>query len=261
MPVLRYQDGMAQIRAGRFLGMSPLPAPQAGVPRCICEVSRGEVPPMMPNIDQALYAKFKKEGYRIKQYREQPVRSISEIVRLASLDVCRTTRGIEAAQSDSFKKTVELSIKHLLSNPPMNQPEFDLLHHRCCQQSLAFSSPHGAQIHYGQAQKLLNMSLKYLYNEYATYKGEVNQLGFPANNEEHLFHLPIDSQIRNYLVGKCQFTDPTSLPWSQWTYDQYMSFQNQLRKRISNQYRPLEIDYMLWNTKGASVSNAISCNR
>ena len=65
---------------------------------------------MMPNIDEALYTKFKKEGYRIKQYREQPVRSISEIVRLAYLDVCRTTRGIEAAQSDSFKKTVELSI-------------------------------------------------------------------------------------------------------------------------------------------------------
>ena len=216
---------------------------------------------MMPNIDQALYARFKKEGYRIKKYAELPVPSIPEIVQLAYLDVNRTIRGIDAEQSRSFKQTVVLFIEHLLASPPMNQPEFDQLHHRCCQQCLASSSPSGVRIHYGQAQKLLNMTLKYLYNEYAAYKGQLNQFGFPDNNIEHFFHLPIDSQIRNYLVDKCQFTDPTFSPWSQWTYDHYMSFQNQLRKRISNQHRPLEIDYMLWNTKGASVGNAISFNR
>ena len=214
---------------------------------------------MMPNIDQALYARFKKEGYRIKKYAELAVTSVPEVVQLAYLDVNRTIRGINSEQSRFFKQAVVSFIEDLLARPPMNQAEFDQLHHRCCQQCLTYSSPSGARIHYGQAQKLLNMSLKYLYNEYATYKGKLNQFRFPDNNVEHLFHLPIDSQIRNCLVDNYHFSDPTSLPWSQWTYDHYMSFQNQLRKRISTQHRPLEIDYMLWNTKGASVGGTFNC--
>ncbi len=101
------------------------------------------------------------------------------------------------------------------------------------------------------------MSLKYLYNEYAAYKGKLNPFKFPDNNIEHFFHLPIDNQILNYLVKNCGFTRPTLLPWSQWGYEHYINFQSQLRDRISDLYRPLEIDYMLWNTKGASVGNAI----
>lgn len=213
---------------------------------------------MLPNIDQALYARFKKDGYRIKKYAELPVTTIPEVVQLAYLDVNRTIRGIDSEQSHSFKQAVVSFIQSLLAGPPMNQTEFDQLHHKCCLQCLACSSPSGARIHYGQAQKLLNMSLKYLYNEYAAYKGKQNHFGFPDNNIENFFHLPIDSQIRNHLVGSFHFKDPTCLPWSQWSYDHYISFQHQLRKRIGGQYRPLEIDYMLWNKKGPSVENAIA---
>jgi len=77
---------------------------------------------------------------------------------------------------------------------------------------------------------------------------------------EHFFHLPIDSQIRTYLVAKCHFVDPGNmkkLPWSKWAYKHYISFQFQLRERINNDYKPLEIDYLLLNTKGASVGAAI----
>jgi len=213
---------------------------------------------MLRNIDQALYARFKKEGYRMKKCAEHPVTTIPQVVQLAYLDVNRTIRGIESEQSASLKQAVVSFIERLLAAPPNDQAAFDQLHHRCCQQCLAYSSPSGARIHYGQAQKILNMSLKYLYNEYAAYKGKMNKFGFPDNNIEQFFHLPIDSQIREFLVGNCCFIDPTRLPWSQWTYDHYISFQHQLRKRISVQYSPLEIDYMLWNTKGASVGNAIA---
>lgn len=213
---------------------------------------------MMPNLDQSLYSRFKREGYRIKKLSESPVSVVSDLVQLAYLDVNRTIRGVNPDQSCSFKQIVVSFIERLLASPPPTQAEFDQRHHECCQKCLALSSSDGARIHYGQAQKLLNMSLKYLYNEFAAYKGSQNQFGFPDSNVEHLFHLPIDSQIRNYLVGTCAFADPTSLPWSQWTHDHYISFQHQLRKRLNAQYRPLEIDYMLWNTNGASVGNALS---
>lgn len=213
---------------------------------------------MLQNIDQDLYARFKQEGYRIKKYANLPVTNIPEVVQLAYLDVNRTIRGIEPEQSLSLKQAVVAFIELLLSASSLNQVEFDNLHHLFCQQCLAVSSSGGARIHYGQAQKLLNMSLKYLYNEYAAYKGTLNQLRFPDNNIEHLFHLPIDSQIRDALIYNFRFIAPTRLPWSQWTYEHYISFQYQLRKRMNPQYRSLEIDYMLSNTTGSSVGNAFS---
>lgn len=213
---------------------------------------------MLPNIDKALYARFKKEGYRIKKYKEYPVLTIPEVVQLAYLDVCRTIGGINEEQSFSFKQTVVSFIVNLLKSPPMNLAEFDQLHHKCCQECLTYSLPNGANIHYGQAQKLLNMSLKYLYNEYAAYKEKRNQFNFPDNNVEHFFHLPIDNQIIDSLVGNSNFSKSTSLAWSKWTYNHYIQFQHQLRKRISAQYCPLEIDYMLWNTNGPSIEYAIA---
>jgi len=122
---------------------------------------------MLPNINQALYIRFKNEGYRKKEYAWAPVRSIDEIVQLAYLDVNSTIKGIEPEQSWWFKQSVILFIGDLLSISPENQQHFDLLHHQCCQQCLEASTLGKARIHYGQAQKILNMSLKYLYNEFA----------------------------------------------------------------------------------------------
>ncbi len=77
---------------------------------------------MLPNIDHALYAKFKKYrpegGYRIKKYEDKPVTKITEIVQLGYLDVNRTLRGIEPEQSQSFKQTVVSFIEDLLARPP-----------------------------------------------------------------------------------------------------------------------------------------------
>lgn len=212
---------------------------------------------MLPHIDQALYIRFKNEGYRKKKYAQIPVRSIDEIVQLGYLDVNRTIRGIEPAQRWNFKDAVISFINDFLTTPPENQQSFDLLHHQCCQKCLDASVLGTACIHYGQAQKLLNMSLKYLYNEFAAYYGQFNYLQFPDNNVEHFFHLPIDSQIRSYLLKEYHFCDPTSLPWSQWNHTHYNSFQVQLRNRIRNGYKPLEVDYILWNTRGASLGEAM----
>jgi hypothetical protein len=212
---------------------------------------------MLPNIDQALYLRFKREGYRKKEYRRAPVPSVEEVVQLGYLDVNRTLGGIEPAQSWWLKQAVVTFIKDLVSSPPENQHSFDLLHEQCCNKCVKAEALGKARIYHGQAQKLLNMSLKYLYNEFAAYCGEVNYFTFPDNNVEHFFHLPIDSQVRNRLVEICHFVNPTSLPWSKWEYSHYMSFQDEVRKRINSEFRPLEIDYILWNTNGASLRDAM----
>jgi hypothetical protein len=213
---------------------------------------------MLPNIALDSYPRFKREGYRLSRFRERPVLVISEIVQLAYLDVNRTLKGIKDEQSVPLKQAAVSFIENLLNNPPVSQQKFDDLHDNCCRYCISLSSTNGANINYGQAQKLINMSLKYLYNEYATYKDNQNQFNFPNNNLEHFFHLPIDSQIRDSLVNNYQFSNPTFLPWSKWTQENYFSFQLQLRKRIKNNYQPLEIDYMLWNRNDTLLFNALS---
>jgi hypothetical protein len=211
----------------------------------------------LPNIDHALYKKFKREGYRKKQYADAPVHAIEEIVNLGYLDVNRTITGIGVQQARSFKQPVVSFIRDFLAKPPETQDSFDSLHHECSQWCLEASSEGEAHIHYGQAQKLLNMSLKYLYNEFAAYYPHQNRFRFPDNDVEHFFHLPIDGQIRNRLVGYHHFVDPTSLPWSKWTYHHYIGFQSQLRERINENYKPLEIDYLLWNKNEACIGDAL----
>lgn len=212
---------------------------------------------MLPHIDHDLYVRFKNEGYRKKIYAWNPVQSIDEIVQLGYLDVNRTIRGIQQAQSLHFKQTVISFINNLLVAPPENQQGFDISHHQCCQQCLEANNLGVANIHYGQAQKILNMSLKYLYNEFAAYYGQFNYLRFPDNNVEYFFHLPIDNQIRDRLVKQYNFFDPTILPWSQWNSGHYESFQNQLRNHIRIDYKPLEIDYLIWNTNEYLLDDAI----
>lgn len=208
---------------------------------------------MLPNIDSALYAKFKAEGYRIKKHSRFPIQHITEIVQLAYVDVNRTIRGIDLNQSYCFKQGAVSLIERILTLPSMDQAQFDALHHEFCKQCIACSSPTVA-IHYGQAQKLINMSLKYLYNEFANYQGSQNHFGFPSNSVECLFHLPIDSQIRDCLVRSRHFTDPTRLAWSRWTYDDYIGFQRELRQRLKSRYKPLEVDYILWNASRTAAA-------
>lgn len=208
---------------------------------------------MLPNIDRSLYARFITDGYRIRY--AGPIQTLDEIVHLGYLDVCRRLAGITSQQSHSFKQPAVSFIRDVVARAPKTQEEFDSSHHQCCEQCLAASSDQ-VSIHYGQAQKLLNMSLKYLYNEFAAYYGTVNQFGFPEDNVERFFHLPIDNQILDYLTGHHEFSRPAKV-WTMWNYDEYLGFQRQCRNRISTRYQPLEIDYLVWNTPGASLGNAI----
>jgi|SRR5581483_7376640 len=212
---------------------------------------------MLPNIDQVVYGKFK-SVCRKAIFRKTPVENVQDIVQLGYLDVCRTMRGIrdDPKQSNSFKENALNLITELLNKPVSNQTEFDLLHNQCCEQCIACTG--NVKIQYGQAQKLLNMSMKYLYNEYAFYKGRSNSLKFPSTNIEYYFHLPVDGQILNHLLRSCRFNKPGEMAWSKWTYAHYISFQNELRNRLINNHKPLEIDYLLWNERNQSIATAIS---
>lgn len=215
----------------------------------------------MPNIDRSLNTGFKsdpqKSGYRILSLRGAAVTDLSDVVNLAHQDVCRTLIGIgsDSQQSAALRHVAVDSIRELLAAPSSSQSDFDEWHDRCCKQCLEITGV--ATVHYGQAQKLVNMALKYLYNEFAHYREVCNHLGYPNVNLEWFFHLPIDSQIRDHLAANYGFVVPRRVAWSKWGRDHYLAFQTELRDRLNPTYKPLEIDYLLWNAPNASISHLI----
>lgn len=202
---------------------------------------------MLTNIAPLTYIKFKNEGYRIVKYKNSPVLELDDIARLAYLDVNRTITNISEEQSSKFKAIAVNFINELIQNNPQNQSEFDALHNRFCKECVSLSTSSAAKIHYGQAQKLLNMALKYLYNEYAAYKDTVNRFRFPDNNIEQYFHLPIDNQLLDALTKKFNFSKPSTTAWSKWHENTYLQFQQQIRRRLKPGHSPLQTDYILWN--------------
>jgi hypothetical protein len=58
-------------------------------------------------------------------------------------------------------------------------------------------------------------------------------------------------------VKNCGLSRPAHLPWSKWAYEHYIAFQTELRNRLTRDYKPLEIDYMIWNEERDSIGDAI----
>lgn len=218
---------------------------------------------MLPNISQSDYLAFKNKSYRKTIFKTSPVNNIDDIVQLGYLDVHRTMARIDNVQSQNIKLIVITFINYLQSKPTSSQSEFDERHHQCCTKCVGY--PGTATIHYGQAQKIINMSLKYWYNEFAIYYklNRSNCLNF-TNNMEFYFHLPIDNNIIDALTKCLNLIVTTSLPWSQWTHNHYITYQLNLRGKLPNGYKALEMDYLLWQPptkkpKSKKASNRGAC--
>ena len=93
----------------------------------------------------------------------------------------------------------------------------------------------------GQAQKWLNMSMKYLYCFSYKYKLNIPESKFSC------CHIPIDS----YVMGNAEkwYGIPRlPVPWSKLNdYDTYMTYQTAIKElSISENTTPLELDFILW---------------
>ena len=89
-------------------------------------------------------------------------------VHLGYLDMCRTCHGIGAKVSDAQRKasfkTLGEEINGLLSDSSIDSQEaFDAKHKVLCKKYMDLLKKYGYAIKYGQAQKVVNMALKYLF--------------------------------------------------------------------------------------------------
>jgi len=119
------------------------------------------------------------------------------------------------------------------------QEEFDQWHKEKCDELKSDFKKHiNYYIYYGQTQKWINMSLKYIF---AIYYGTPN--GYEKNYK--FFHIPIDNIIQEKFEPKG--IERITGPWSKLdNYKKYLKYQIRVRETFPNQI-PMDIEFKIFN--------------
>ena len=168
--------------------------------------------------------------------------------KLASIDRAyrdfnRTMHGIRNLQTDNTYNILSTfmldSINEALSQE-FNQITFDKWHRLKCNDIIAkFNEVINYSISYGQAQKWINMTIKYLLAIGPDYIDGITR-------NYHLFHIPLDNIIQDKLVN---YGIPRlEARWSRINnYDDYLNYQMLVRTKFPGRV-PLIVEFQLCNT-------------
>lgn len=175
--------------------------------------------------------------------------AVKQVIRCAYRDMCRTIRyretladDIRQLYADGTRKIHQGLCEMMSSN---SQNEFDQAHRHSCESLIDIFDFYGVKLYYGQAQKWLNMTFKYLHilklDEY-----DLEQ-SFPY------LHVPLDSIVlkkanRQFKLGLKNIT------WSRYDYQTYIMIQNRIREALNGQ-NPLIWEFELWNAKNYDESS------
>lgn len=160
----------------------------------------------------------------------------------AYLDMNRTIRFCGLA--DEKRKEIRLvvnelirvSVQKLQLKSKIDQKLFDDWHMKLCDAIIEKYENYGITFTYGQAQKWINMTLKYLYV-------------LESAQVENLFkycHIPLDNYVFD-ISEKLFGIERPKIPWSRWCdyHNQYMAYQMRLRSSIKNE-EPLRWEFRAW---------------
>lgn len=180
------------------------------------------------------------KNYLLRVYfgplRHDPVR---KAVNRAYRDFNRTLRGFSSLTDGESIRTeaheyLENALAELISKAaPMSQSEFDSWHERTCVQ---LSSLYGDfKFHVGQAQKWINMAIKYIFVIDRTL----------IDPQWACCHVPID-QILLQQLRQAGHTPPRfGKPWSRIScYSSYLAFQKWFRAEFDG--IPMDVEFGLW---------------
>ncbi|WP_339841934.1 hypothetical protein [uncultured Maribacter sp.] len=160
-------------------------------------------------------------------------------------DLNRTIHGMAKNQSkEKYQKIskVLIGVSDELINMDFNdQISFDISHElKCIELIKAFKTNYGAiDFTIGQAQKWINMNLKYLFA-----LGESRVPGITKNYI--FFHIPIDNIIQDLLLHKSKISR-IPVAWSRMNnYDMYINYQREVR-RVYAEITPMDVEFRLFN--------------
>lgn len=169
--------------------------------------------------------------------------------------------------SDEICKLIEENILTILqSQNSLDENLFDEWHHQTCLKIIEKAQQgdvldiienkygNSQRFYYGQAQKWLNMTIKYM-----RLTGKWND---QMTSIASFLHVPIDSYIiqgvweqeewkdvlEEVIVDnkKGKFSSDKVVPWSKWNEKQYKNFQVNLRKKLLNNEDPIMWEEKTW---------------
>lgn len=158
--------------------------------------------------------------------------------RKAYRDMCRTLRLNGDSLLDIRNNVDNLlysQINDLLEKPELNQAAFDVWHKSVCLNIIRSYSAKYPLFSIGQAQKWLNMTLKYYY---------VSQIDQRINRVSNYFHVPLDNYVNEILIKNN--VNSFVGAWSKInSYEEYVNIQKNIRLRIKNQ-SPIDWEMEQW---------------
>lgn len=173
-------------------------------------------------------------------------RVVDKVARRAYADLRRTIHGFGPHPAkDEIKDHIHASLRAFVADLATcdSQEEFDNRHDQWCTSACDyfdhFPDP-GLSIsfHYGQAQKWLNMTLKYLA-----------VLNHP--------HVPVDKYVYVEAAAAGIKRPPWPNGWSKLNRERYLNYQYQLREMVtSTSYRcPLDWEAGVWVTRATGLTS------
>lgn len=167
----------------------------------------------------------------------------------AYLDMCRTLRfGVlpidtKATTISNLIEAVNVIFKEEI--PIINegsitsQEKFDSWHEQLCKNIKMLYNKKGIEFTYGQAQKWLNMTMKYLYI--------LEVEGYTFDSVFEYLHIPIDKYILKGVEDDLEIKRPVDA-WSRWdNYDEYLKYQNAIRESLREKgISPIRWEFENW---------------
>lgn len=181
-----------------------------------------------------------KEEYWIRLYLNQNLDYIEGAIDRAYLDFARTQHSIKKdikPRHLEVKKFVKALVTEIQTKTFNNQNQFDRWHEEKCKLLKAeYKKLIGYPLTIGQAQKWINMTLKYLFA-----LGEDRVKGILTNYK--FFHIPIDNIIQDKLRDTVDKIDQS---WSTIDdYSLYLDYQKKVRRSFPDEI-PMDVEFRSW---------------
>ena len=177
-------------------------------------------------------------------------RVVDKVARRANADLRRTIHGFGTHPAkNTIKDYIHSSLRAFVADLATcdSQEEFDKRHDQWCTDACdcfdRFPAPERfTSFHYGQAQKWLNMTLKYLA-----------VLDHPHVQQAYGYlHVPVDKYVYDEAAAAGVKRPPWPNAWSKLDREKYLDYQHQLRELVSSTpYScPLDWEADVWVTRG-----------
>ena len=191
-----------------------------------------------------------------QQFDKDKIEVFKEAIYLGYLDTCRTIKKtynetIRSILEEDSKDNIAGILQDYFNEKSKDEKDFDDYHHSLCEKIKGKFGTKGIKLTYGQAQKIVNMSFKYLYccngiEEYDKYF--------------KYCHMPLDSIILEWFWRKAKYSKTEHNivrkqigSWSNIVYEDnksneysYMFYVKKIREFIGKDSCPFKEEFKIW---------------